>query len=242
MENSIYLALSRQSAMRADLNIVSNNIANMNTTGFRGQNLVFEEFIAKPRGHDDPLSFVANRGQYDLTDPGPVQVTANPLNIALEGPGFISIQGPGGEIHYSRNGDFARDPNGILITQNGFAVASSGGGNITIPEDSLEINIDRFGVVSNQDGVLGQIGIFEFENPQTLKPMGNNLYDAGDAAPGEVENTVVQQFALEGSNVNPITEMTRMIEISRQYVSVQNLLNNESERLRGAIQTLTQTN
>ena len=242
MENSIYLALSRQSAMRTDLGIVANNIANMNTAGFRAQNLVFEEFVAKPRGYDDPLSFVANRGQYDVTDPGPVQITSNPLDIALEGPGFISIQGPSGEIAYSRNGNFTRDPNGILMTQNGFPVASNGGGTITIPGDSIEVSIDRVGVVSDQNGVLGQIGVFEFDNPQSLKPMGNNLYDADGAAAVPAENTVVQQFALEGSNVNAITEMTRMIEISRQYTSVQNLLNNESERLRGAIQTLTQTN
>ncbi|MGH1399275.1 MAG: flagellar basal-body rod protein FlgF [Alphaproteobacteria bacterium] len=241
MENSIYLGLSRQMAIRADMQITSNNIANMNTTGFRGQNLVFEEYLGKPSGHDDPLSFVANRGQYDITDPGSMQLTGNPLNVALEGPGFISIQKPDGEIAYTRDGNFQIDPSGILMTQQGFPVASTGGASITIPADSTEIKIDKNGAISNQSGVVGQIGISEFDNPQNLKPMGNNLYDPGGAAAQPASETVVQQGVLEGSNVNAVTELTRLIEISREYTSLQNLLNNESDRLRSAVQKLTES-
>lgn len=242
MENSIYLGLSRQLAIRSNMDVVANNIANMNTSGFRAQNLVFEEYISDPAGADDPLSFSTLRGQYDNTDPGSISITSDPLNIALEGPGFIGIQGPGGETAYTRDGTLRIDPSGILITQAGFPVAGEGGGNIVIPSDSVDIQISSDGAVSNQSGTIGTIQISEFENPQVLAPMGANLYSAEGAAPIKATETTVLQGALEDSNVNGVVEMTRMIEISREYESLNNLLSDENDRLRNAIQTLTSSN
>lgn len=243
MENSIYLGLSRQMAIRKDMQITANNIANINTTGYRGQNLVFEEYLSKPQGQDDPLSYVTSRGQYDNTDPGAVSITGNPLDIALEGPGFISVVGPGGETAYTRDGRFQTDPSGILMTQAGYPVASGGGASITVPADSTDIKIDEKGNIYNQDGQIGRIMVTEFDNPQVVQPMGNNLYSAAEGAnPGEATETRVMQGALEDSNVQGVTEMTRMIEISREYQSLQRLLQSENDRLRSAIQKLTKTN
>ena len=118
-------------------------------------------------------------------------------------------------------------------------MASAGGGSIIIPENSSEINIDYNGNVSNQDGQLGTIGIFEFENVQQLEQKGNNLYAivGGDAIPATQSR--VQQGSLEGSNVKPVLEMTRMIDTLRDYQSVQRVMDRENERLRSAIQKLT---
>lgn len=238
MENSIYLGLSRQMTLRTNMEIVANNVANMNTPGFRGQNLIFSEFISDPKGADDPLSFVFDRGQYQITDPGPVQFTGNSLDIALEGPGFIGVQSPGGEIAYTRAGNFEMAPDGALITAAGFPVADAGGATITVPAGSTEIKIDDNGFVSNQDGQIGQIMIVEFENIQQLNPMGNNLYET-DAATAPPEDTVVKQGHLEGSNVKPVVEMTRMIDTLRSFQSLQKVLQTENERLRDAIEQLT---
>ena len=244
MENSIYLALSRQLVLRTNMDMISNNIANMNTSGYRGQNMLFEEYLSDPngktidRGANDELSFVYDRGQYQTTTQGSLRFSGNPLDVALEGPGFFGVQGPGDEVMYSRNGQFQLGTDGSLLTSAGFAVAGQGGGAITIPEGSTEIKIDRNGVVSNQDGQVGQLMVVEFENIQELEPVGNNLYSSPEPGTPQQESRVLQ-YQLEGSNVQPIVEMTRMIETLRSYQSTQRVLQTENERLRSAIQKLT---
>jgi len=240
MENSIYIGLSRQMVLKTNMDIIANNVANINTPGYRGQNLIFQEFISDPRGQDDPLSFVYAHGQYQVTGPGPVRQTENMLNVALNGPGFLGVQAPDGSIAYSRSGDFQIGPENTLVTAAGLAVADTGGSAITIPAGSSEISIDEKGNISNQDGSLGQLMVVEFDNLQELDPLGNNLYKT-DAAPVPAENTKVLQGFLEGSNVKPIIEMTRMIDTLRTFQSVQKVLQSENERLRTAIQKLTRT-
>ena len=238
MENTLYLALSRQSVLQNNMDIIANNVANMNTVGFRGQNLIFKEYISDPKGEDDPLSFVYDEGQYQDTRSGPVTQTGNQLDVALNGPGFMSVTGPGGKTAYTRAGDFQIGPNGELVTSAGFAVNGQSGP-IVIPAGSTEVKIDEKGVISNQNGAIGQLQISEFDNVQKLDPMGNDLYTT-NATPIPAENTRVMQGALEGSNINPILEMTRMIQTSRAFQGVQHLIENESDLMRTAIQKLTQ--
>ncbi len=247
MENSIYLALSKQLVQQTNMNIIANNVANANTSGYRAQNLVFEEYLADQRGKttdraaDDALSFVYNRSQYENTDPGSLSFTGNSLDVALVGPGFFGIVGPGEEVMYSRAGQFQLDAQGTLRNSAGFAVADQGGAAIVIPADSTEIKIDKNGFVSDQNGQLGQIMVAEFENVQVLEAQGNTLYSSPE--PGTpAENTAVLQGQVEGSNVQPVVEMTRMIETLRTYQSTQTVLQSENERLRGAIQKLTGQN
>lgn len=243
MENSIYIGLSKQMVLRNDMSIIANNVANMNTTGFRGQNTLFEEYLSNQRGKttdkgaDDTLSFVYDRGQYQNTKAGSIQQTGNQLDVALNGPGFIAIEGPNGQEAYTRAGDFQIDANGALVTADGYRVK----GNITIPSDATEVKIDRTGAISTQNGQIGALEIVEFENVQTVKPLGGNLYTTEDAAQ-PATNTVVVQGALEGSNVNGVLEMTRMIETLREYQSLNQLMSKENDRLRTAIQKLTSTN
>jgi len=238
MENSIYLALSRQMTLQTNMDIVANNVANMNTNGFRAQNIAFEEYISDPGHGDDPLSFSYDYGEYQNTAPGSQQQTGNPYNVALNGPGFMGIQSPTGETVYTRDGNFQRAADGKLVTSAGYPVMGQGGA-ITIPDNSIEINIDQRGVVSNQDGELGQLMVVEFDNVQMLEAMGNNVYHSPDAGTPSIKTTVAQGF-LEGSNVKPVVEITRMIEILRNFQSTQRILQTEHDRLRSAIQALTQ--
>ncbi len=237
MENSIYLGLARQVVLRNNMDIVSNNIANMNTTGFRAQNILFEEYISDPARNDDPLSFVYDYGDYQITSPGSQSQTGNPLNVALSGPGFMSVQLPNGQTAYTRDGNFQMLADGTLANSAGNPLLGAGGP-IAIPAGSTEIVIDRNGIVMNQNGQLGQLQVVEFENVQELKPMGNNLYTS-EGASNPAARTKVEQGFLEGSNVNPIVEMTRMIEILREYQSTQRILDTENERLLSAVQKLT---
>ncbi|MCF8496360.1 MAG: flagellar basal-body rod protein FlgF [Alphaproteobacteria bacterium] len=238
MENGIYLGLSRQLTLRTNMDLIANNLANMNTPGFRGQNLLFVEYIDQPRG-GDPLSFSYDKGQYELTAPGSMSFTENPLDVAIAGPGFFGVQAPGGVTAYTRGGDFQRSADGMLVTSAGYPVAGQGGGAITIPQGSLEISIDEAGVVSTQDGQIGQLMVVEFDDLQELEPMGNNLYKA--PSPGRpATESHVRQGQLEGSNVTPVVEMTRMIDTLRSFQSLQQILQSENDRLRTAIQKLTQ--
>lgn len=238
MENSIYLGLSRQVVLKNNMDIIANNVANVNTPGYRAQNLLFAEHLSDPKGGDDELSFVYDKGEYKNTQPGPVKSTGNELDVALTGPGFLGVTGDDGKTYYSRAGNFTLTADGKLMTQSGHPVAGQGGGEIVIPTDSTEIQIDDKGVISNQDGEIGQLMVVEFENPQSLKPYGDNMYYS-DEAPADAQNTVVKQGQLEGSNVLAVIEVTRMIDTLRNFQSMQQVLTTENDRLRTAIQRLS---
>lgn len=238
MENSIYLGLSRQTVLRNHLDIVSNNIANMNTSGFRAQNMLIDEYINKERGDFDPMTFAYDYGQYKTTTPGSMTQTGNELNVALNGPGFMSVQMANGEIGYTRDGNFQKGPAGALLTSGGLPVMGQGGP-ITIPDNATEINIDEKGVISDQNGSFAQLGIFEFANLQDMQAQGNNTYTTTQA-PQEPIKTVAAQGFIEGSNVVPVVEITKMIEILRDYQGTQKILETEHDRLRSAIQKLSQ--
>lgn len=240
MENSVYLALSKQKVLRTDMQIIANNVANMNTSGYRAQNTMFSEYISDPRGSDEELSFVYDTAQYQVTAEGPLEQTNNPLDVALVGPGFIGVQGAGNGPSYTRAGNLEIGVDGLLQTSSGFPVVDAGGATITIPDNASEIKIDYQGRISTENGEIGQIQIVEFDNVQDLEAQGNNLYTT-NAATQEPTNTVMRQGFVEGSNVNPVLEMTRMIDTLRTFQSVQRTMQGEHERLRDAIQKLTRS-
>lgn len=237
MENSLYIGLSGQMALQSQMELIANNVANINTPGYRGQNALFQEYLSKPRGMPHETMVMAlDAGQFQVTDEGPIKSTGNSLDVALVGPGFMGVQSADG-IQYTRAGNFTMDAQGVLRTARGFAVASNGGGNITIPRDAQNIYIDHQGVVSTDEGQVGQIMMREFSSEQILEPTGNALYRSNEAGVPPT-NTAMQQGKLEGSNVQGVLEMTRMIDVSREYQMIQRLMQNEHERIRGAIQRL----
>jgi len=187
MDNSIYLGLSRQKTLQTNMTIVSNNIANMNTPGYRAQNMLFSEYMADPRGAEDELSFVYDRGQYKTTKAGPVQQTENPLDIALVGSGFFGVNGPDGQVAYSRAGNLQIGTDGSLQTSAGFPVRAAGGGSIVIPDDASEVKIDNQGalVTLNGDAVLDAGGA-----PIQLNAAGGSVDIAGDGVITQNGNVV----------------------------------------------------
>lgn len=237
MENSLYISLSSQIALQEKMSIVSNNVANLGTPGFRAQNMIFDEYLSKPRGMKESMSMVLDYGQYQVTDPGPVKTTGNPLDVALIGPGFMGISTPSG-VQYTRAGNLSKTAEGVLVNARGMPVASAGGGTITIPSTAQNVYIDKKGVVSTDEGQVGQLMIKEFTDLQKINPAGNGLYMTDE--PGvPAEKTTVIQGKIEGSNVQAVVEMTRMIDVLRDYQSMQRIVQSEHDRMRTAIQRLS---
>lgn len=216
--------------------LVANNVANINTPGYRGQNALFKEYVSnQPRMKED-VSLVFDYGQYQVTDPGPIKITGNPLDVALIGPGFIGVQTPAG-IQYTRAGNFSLNAGGEVVTAQGYKVADQGGGTIVIPADAKSINIDNKGVISTDQGPVSSLMLAEFSNYQKLDPAGNGLYKTTEA-PVPAADTTVIQGKIEGSNVQPVVEMTRMVEVLREYQAVQKIMESEHNRLRTAVERI----
>lgn len=239
MENSIYVGLSGQVALEEKMALIANNVANINTPGYRGQNAVFKEFISDQRRMKEDVSLVYDIGQYEVTDPGPLKMTGNALDVALVGPGFMGVQTPQG-VHYTRAGNFTLNALGELVTARGQKVADQGGGTITVPADAKFISIDRKGVVSTDQGEVGTLMVSEFADYQKMEPTGNGLYKT-DQPRNPAAGTKVVQGQLEGANVQAVVEMTRMIDVMREYQAVQNVMTSEHERQQRAIQRMLRT-
>ena len=240
MENSIYVGLSRQVALNQRMSLIANNIANVNTPCFRGDKILFEEYVVDPQPSNEEISMVSDYGQFKDTAAGKVQFTGNPLDVALHGPGLMMVETTQG-TQYTRAGNFAINANGELVTPSGHNVLDNGQGRVVLPKDAKEITITNNGQIVTDQGVAGQIGVVEFANVQTLTPTGNGFYKASaNDAGAPAKQTQVKQGSLEGSNVEAVLEMTDMIEISRQFQSMQKSLQNEHDRQRNMIKALTE--
>lgn len=237
MESSIIIALSRQVALRQQMDTIANNMANANTSGFKRQGIMFTEHLEDLRYQENEYSQVLDYGQFTDMEPGPMRQTNNPFDLALDGPGFFGVQTPAG-IQYTRAGNFTLSPIGELVTDSGRPVADAGGGTITIPPEATEITITEGGLVSSDQGQHGQLMVVEFQDLQRLDFTGEGLFRTGQPAVPS-ENTRVRQGLLEGSNVNVISQTTEMITTLRAYQGVQRVGENEHERIRSMIQRLT---
>ncbi|MCB1539225.1 MAG: flagellar basal-body rod protein FlgF [Rhodospirillales bacterium] len=239
MENTIYVGLSRLSALEADMDVIANNIANVNTPGFKASHVMFSEYLKKPQGMTETLSMVQDQGTFRDLENGPIKRTDNALDVALEGKGYFGVQGPGGKTFYTRAGQFMLDTEGNLVTQQGYKVLDSGGASITLPGTARDINIDQTGQISTNEGQVASLMVEEFKNPQNMTAVGDSLYSTAEAGT-PAEHTQVVQGAVEGSNTEGVVEMTHMIDVSRNYQHVARLLQNEHDRLRATIRALTQ--
>ncbi len=244
MENPIYIGLSRQVALRSHMDLIANNVANMSTPGYRGQNMVFKEYVVQPEGrHEslrrhDPVSMVLDYGNYKNTESGPLKQTGNPLDMALQGPGYFGVRIENEETGYTRAGNFQVNVNGELVTSRGNYVLDEGGGIITVPAGATDIRVTSDGFVATEEGRIGRLMVREFDNLQDLQARGDGIYITEEEGI-EAENTNVVQGMVEGSNVKPVLEMTRMIEVSRAYEQTQRMLESENNRLRTMIQRLS---
>ncbi len=240
MENAQLIGLSRQIALQRQMNVVANNIANINTTGFKVETLLFEEYkmpIARDKdftGSDQTLSYTQDWATIHNFTGGSVTQTGNELDISLQGDGFLSIETASGE-QYTRNGELKINNEGLLVTNNGDPVLSEGG-QIRFASNEKNITIDSLGYISTDTGAKGRLKIVTFESPQSLTREGDNLF--GGTNPIQDLNTKVTQGSIERSNVSSVLEMAKMIEISRAYQSLAKIQKSHDDLRRSAIQKL----
>jgi len=236
VESPTYIALSRQLALRRQLDMVANNLANVNTPAFKGEKMMFVEFLSEPQ-KDVPLSFVQDRGSARDLRPGPLTKTGNPLDFAIAEDGYFTVQTDRGP-RFTRAGRFHLNSDRELINSQGHALLTATGQPIVVPPGSSEITVASDGTVSAGTESIGRIGVAKFANQQGMKREENNLYSS-DEAPQPVADARVIQGSLEESNVNSVIELTKMIDIHRTYAANQQLLQEEHQRVRRAITTLT---
>jgi len=250
MENTLLVALSRQMSLERQIDVIANNVANVNTTGFKANKSLFEEYLNTGAREDNftvsdrRVSFVQDRTAYHDFSQGPLEKTGNPLDVSVEGKAFIAVQTPNGE-RYTRDGSFQINAQGQLVT-NGGNIVQGTNGPITFQPTDREIKISaegtitvREGIVTQFDSIRGKLKLVKFDSPQRLTKEGANLYaaPAGVAAQPDVAARVNQGF-VEKSNVSAVAEMTRMMEVMRTYQSVASLMQQQSDLRKTAIQTL----
>jgi flagellar basal-body rod protein FlgF len=241
MDNTLMLALQTQRTLQRRMDVTANNLANVTTSGFKADEVLFEEVEdtgAESEEAPRDIVFVRDIGMTRDMGQGAIAMTGNALDVAIEGDGFFIVEGPSGPL-YTRDGAFSLAGDGRLVTADGRAVLNSGGAPIVLDPQGETPSIGRDGVIRVAGVEAGRIGVAAFAAPSALLKVGDNLWDAQDQAPGAFEG-VVLQGALEGSNVRPVIELTRLIEISRAYQSAARIIADADALRRQTIETLGQ--
>ena len=240
MENTSQIALSRQAALRRQMDVIANNMANMNTDGFKAEKLMFIEQVVRSRGGEsfagEKLAYARDIASYRNMTEGPLQQTGNPLDVAIRGDGLLVIGSPDGE-RYSRGGRLHLNDAGQLVTQHGYPVLSDGGQPFFFTANDKQITISRDGTVGTENGELGRLRVVQLENPNELRATYGGLY-ATDAPVEDVTDPDVVQGMIEGSNVESVVELTRMIDVNRSHNSVSKFIEREDERQRRMVRDL----
>jgi flagellar basal-body rod protein FlgF len=248
MENTLLIGLSRQMVLERQMDVVANNVANVNTNGYKADKSLFQEYLRTGArednfiGSDRAVSFVLDRGSYRDFTQGPAEQTKNPLDVAIDGGGFLVVQTAAGE-RYTRDGGLQINNQGQLVTANGDAVLGTNGPIVFQPTDhdiaiASDGNISVVEGINRTDSVRGKLRLVSFADAQQLLKEGSNLYSAGNAAAQPDTASRVRQGFVEKSNVSSVTEMSRMIEVTRTYTQIANMLQQQSDLHKTAIDKL----
>jgi flagellar basal-body rod protein FlgF len=250
MENTLLIGLSRQITLERQIDVISNNVANVNTNGYKADKTLFEEYLSPVAhadnfiGRDRLFSYVQDRAAWHDYAQGSIEQTGNPLDVAIDGSAFLAVQTPAGE-RYTRDGGLQINAQGQLATTDGRLVLGTGGP-ITFQPNDRDITISNDGTVTVREGintltdaVRGKLRLVNFASPQQLLKEGANLYSAPAGIAPQADTTArVRQGFIEKSNVSAVAETSRMIEVSRAYSAIAGLLQQQSDLRRTAIEKL----
>ncbi len=252
MQNALLVGLSRQVALGRELDVVANNIANINTAGFKADGAVFEEYISKRArsgnlsARDSQVSFVRDRATWIDMSQGTMERTGNPLDVAIDGKAFLAVQTPRGE-RFTRNGALQVNAAGELVTSEGYQVLGDAGPIVLQPKDR-DITIAKDGGISVREGdntvtesQRGKLRLVGFDNPALLQKDGAGTFALRDGV--NIQDDTTSRFvqgSIEKSNVRAVVEMTRMIEVTRSYTQVATLLSQQADMQRSAVEKLSE--
>ncbi len=244
MDNALLVGLNAQQSLRRRMDVVSNNLANMNTAAFKAEVALNDLVIERPsRAFDNPedIRFTEVENMKRDMRAGTLKLTGGDLDFGLEDANaFFSVQS-GNQTYYTRDGQFALDELSRLVTHEGALVLDAGGAEIVFDPEGGKPNVTSDGMIWQGEIEIGQLGVYGFETPAALEKVGNNLWTNGEQQAQPNENPGVRQGFVEQSNVNAIVEITRMIEISRAYTSASRLVKDADELRKNAISKLGAT-
>jgi len=239
MDNAGYTTLTRQSGLMREMQTVANNLANMSTSGYRREGLIFAEHVKRLEHESDSLSMATASARNTSMVQGTLTQTNGTFDFAIEGPGFFLIETPGGD-RLSRAGSFTPSAEGELVTPEGYRLLDNGGAPVFVPPDADRISLAADGTLSAGDTPLAQIGLYEPADPNLMQ-REDGVRFISEAGVLPVEGSAIVQGFIENSNVDPVTEITRMIEVQRAYELGQGFMDQEDERIRSVMRTLGAT-
>ncbi|WP_425409244.1 flagellar hook-basal body complex protein [Hyphococcus sp.] len=235
MNNTSYVALSKQAGLAKELTSIANNVANADTAGFRRESFVFSEYVRMLEPQDRSLSQSNVGGRFFDATPGAIVKTGSPYDLAIQGEGYFQVQTPNGE-RLTRAGSFALDREGQLTTPEGYLVLGEGASPIAVPQNATTIIIAEDGSIAADGQPVGRVGLVNADPTTLMREGGNLMRSTGDLEP--IENPKMQQGYIEESNVNPVLEIARLIEVQRAYEMGQKLLKDEDERISKTVEAM----
>jgi flagellar basal-body rod protein FlgF len=240
MDNTLLVSLSQQLAAYRSMDVIANNIANINTAGYKRESMQFAEYIEQATPSEgetgpQPISFVQDKGTVlDLTQ-GAMTHTGDPFDLAINGSGYFTVKTANGN-RYTRDGHFTLDGGGRVVTESGDPLQGDGG-DITVTSDDGDIHIAQDGTITGARGQLGQIKLVDFANDAALQKQGASLYST-DQSPTDVATPSITQGSLEESNVQPVIEISHMMDVLRNYQTTASLMESQEDLMKNAIDKL----
>lgn len=231
MDTALYVGLAHKAALKRRMDVVAHNIANMSTTAFNKERVVFRQLLMDAPGaaatSGGKISYVQDHGIVRNLAPGTMVPSSNPLDVFINGRGYLSVKGQDGETVYTRNGRMMVDENRNLALLSGELVLDDSGQPIEFEEEDFNHTISKDGTVSSDSGEVGNIGLVQFSNEQAMKRRGSSLYETSQdpIVPENMTDLTIHNKAFESSNVNAIESMVEMIDVMRAY---QNASKNDS--------------
>lgn len=243
MDISSYVLLSHEQALRRRLDVAANNMANMGTAGFKREQPVFREYVE--RGQEASIdaarntSFVLDFGAVHDTAAGSFEATGNPLDVMIDGPGYLSVETPEGGTAYTRAGYVKVLESGDLATASGQRILGEGGQPINVPPDQVQnLSVGADGTVTGKDGPLGRLAVTVFDDERAVDPRGDGMFTGSGGRELAATETKLRNGGVEASNVQPIVETTNMVEILRAYQTSMQMSNSLNEMRKSAIDRL----
>ncbi len=238
MDNAGYVALTRQTGLMKEMQMVANNIANLSTSGFRREGLIFAEHVKEGFAEGGSISMTTARGRITDFEEASIAKTGGRFDFAIEGEGFFALETPAG-VRLTRAGSFTPNANGELVNPDGYLVLDAAEAPIFIPPDAGEFSVAGDGTVTANGQPVAQIGVFEVENTDGLIREDGVRFRTDDPLLPAQDGQVLQGH-LEDSNVNPVAEIARMIQVQRAYEAGQSFLEREDQRIRNVIRAAGQ--